>query len=127
MYDVEIRMDNRPGQLALMGETLGESGISVEGGGVFLVNDVGVAHFLFEDGPRTQTVLEEAGLNVAACTEVLVTQLKQDEVGQLGKLCQAMAQAGVNIETLYSDHAHRLVLVVDDMIAGRMVTEAWGK
>ena len=127
MYDVEIRMDNRPGQLALMGETLGESGISVEGGGVFLVNDVGVAHFLFEDGPRAQTVLEEAGLNVAACTEVLVTQLKQDEVGQLGKLCQAMAQAGVNIETLYSDHAHRLVLVVDDMIAGRMVTEAWGK
>lgn len=126
MYDIEIRMDNRPGQLALMGEALGESGISVEGGGMFVVNNVGVAHFLFEDGPRAQTVLEEAGLNVAACTEVLVTQLKQDEVGQLGKLCQAMAQAGVNIETLYSDHAHRLVLVVDDMIAGQQVTEAWG-
>ncbi len=63
---------------------------------------------------------------MAACTEVLVTQPKQDEVGQLGKLCQAMAQAGVNIETLYSDHAHQLILVVDDMIAGRMVTEAWG-
>ena len=126
MYDVEIRMDNRPGQLALMGEALGKNGISVEGGGMFLVNDVGVAHFLFEDGPRAKTVLEEAGLDVAACTEVLVTQLKQDEVGQLGMLCQAMAQAGVNIETPYSDHAHRLILVVDDMIAGRLVTEAWG-
>lgn len=33
MYDVEIIMENRPGQLALMGETLGAAGISVEGGG----------------------------------------------------------------------------------------------
>ncbi len=58
MDDVEIRMDNRPGELALMGEALGESGISVEGGGMFLVSEVGVAHVLFEDGPRAQTVLE---------------------------------------------------------------------
>jgi hypothetical protein len=36
-----------------------------------------------------------------------------------------MAEAGVNIEVLYSDHAHRLVLVVDDLEAGRAVSEAW--
>jgi hypothetical protein len=36
-----------------------------------------------------------------------------------------MAEAGVNIEVLYSDHDHRLILVVDDMEKGRMVSEAW--
>ena len=36
-----------------------------------------------------------------------------------------MAQAGVNIRVQYSDHAHQLVLVVDDLERGRRVSEAW--
>jgi len=36
-----------------------------------------------------------------------------------------MAEAGVNIETLYSDHDHQLILVVDDLEKGRAVSEAW--
>jgi hypothetical protein len=31
----------------------------------------------------------------------------------------------VNIEVLYSDHDHQLILVVDDYDAGRAVSEAW--
>jgi hypothetical protein len=36
-----------------------------------------------------------------------------------------MAEAGVNIEVLYSDHDHRLVLVVDDLARGQEVAAAW--
>jgi hypothetical protein len=36
-----------------------------------------------------------------------------------------MADAGVNIEVLYSDHDHQLVLVVDDPAAARAVADAW--
>jgi hypothetical protein len=36
-----------------------------------------------------------------------------------------MAEAGVNIEVLYSDHAHRLILVVDDWARGQAVSDAW--
>ena len=36
-----------------------------------------------------------------------------------------MAEAGVNIEVLYSDHEHQLILVVDDLERGRKVSEAW--
>ncbi|MEA2336176.1 MAG: hypothetical protein QOE82_183, partial [Thermoanaerobaculia bacterium] len=32
---------------------------------------------------------------------------------------------GVNIEVLYSDHDHQLILVVDDFEKGRGVSEAW--
>ena len=38
MNDVTIELEHRPGALATMGETLGRAGVSVEGGGVFLVN-----------------------------------------------------------------------------------------
>ncbi|MBT8216207.1 MAG: amino acid-binding ACT domain-containing protein [Acidimicrobiia bacterium] len=125
MYDVAIDMANHPGQLALMGRTLGEAGVSVEGGGMFLVGDVGVAHFLFEDGPAARTALEAVGFTVRDCREVVTVRLRQDEPGQLGKLTGLMAEAGVNIEVLYSDHDHRLILIVDDVAAASGVAAAW--
>lgn len=125
MNDVTIELEHRPGALATMGETLGRAGVSVEGGGVFLVNGVGVAHFLFEDGEAARRALEGAGIRVLAVREVLVQKLKQDVPGQLGKIARRMAEAGVNIEVMYSDHANQLILVVDDMERGRAVSEAW--
>ena len=55
----------------------------------------------------------------------MVLRLNQAEPGQLGKLSRRMAEAGVNIEILYSDHNHQLVLVVDDFVKGRAVSDAW--
>ena len=57
--------------------------------------------------------------------EVLVQRLDQERPGQLGAICRRMADAGVNIETLYSDHQNQLILVVDDPARGRAVSEAW--
>jgi hypothetical protein len=51
-------------------------------------------------------------------------RLKQTEPGQLGKISRKMAEAGVNIEVLYSDHDHQLILVADDMTRGRAVSDA---
>ena len=56
--------------------------------------------------------------------DVLVQRLNQAQPGQLGKITRRMAEAGVNIEVLYSNHDHQLILVVDD-IAKRAVSEAW--
>jgi hypothetical protein len=38
-----------------------------------------------------------------------------------------MADAGVNIEVLYSDHDHQLILVVNDVEQGRRVAEQWSR
>ncbi|HEV7683052.1 MAG TPA: hypothetical protein VGO68_13065, partial [Pyrinomonadaceae bacterium] len=56
---------------------------------------------------------------------VLIQRLNQEQPGQLGKITRRMAEAGVNIEVLYSDHDHQLILVVDDVEKGRAVSEAW--
>jgi hypothetical protein len=124
--DLTIELDNRPGALAEMGEALGRAGVSVEGGGVFVVDGRGVAHFLFEDGESARRALESAGITVLADREVLVQRLKQEQPGQLGAIARRMAEAGVNIEVMYSDHANQLILVVDDLERGRRVSEEWG-
>ena len=125
MKDLTIALENRPGALAEMGDTLGRAGVSIEGGGAFVVNGDGVAHFLFADGAAARRALEAAGIRVLDEREVLVQRLNQTEPGQLGKISRRMAEAGVNIEILYSDHDHQLILVVDDIEKGRAVSEKW--
>jgi len=43
-----------------MGEALGRAGVSIEGGGAFVVNGRGIAHF-FDDGAAARRALEAAG------------------------------------------------------------------
>ena len=130
MHDVTIQLENRPGALADIGEALGSSGINIEGGGAWLTHPTdsssyAVAHFLFEDGHTASRILVERGMKVLAVRGVIVQRLRQGEPGQLGKLTRRMAEAGVNIEVLYSDHANRLILVVDDPAKAREVADAW--
>ena len=125
MHDLATLLDNRPGALADMGAALGHAGISIEGGGAWVAGNQGAAHFLFEDGEAARTALEAAGLCVLEVREVIVQRLRQAVPGQLGQLTRRMADAGVNIEVLYSDHDNQLVLVVDDLEKGRAVSAAW--
>jgi hypothetical protein len=125
MFDLSIVLVDRPGALAAMGETLGRAGVSVEGGGAWVVDGRGAAHFLVADGKAARAALEAAGITVAAVREVIVQRLDQEVPGQLGKLTRRMADAGVNIEALYSDHANQLVLVVDDTARGIEVSDEW--
>lgn len=125
MKDLAIALDDRPGALAEMGAALGSAGVSVEGGGACVVGGEGIAHFLFEDGTAAREALEGAGVRVLAEREVLVQRLRQDVPGQLGEYSRLLAEAGVNIEVMYSDHANQLILVVDDIGRGRSVSEAW--
>lgn len=127
MHDVAIALENRPGALAEMGEALGRAGVSIEGGGAWVVNGVGEAHFLFDDGFAAAEALRAAGIRVVEVREVVVQRLNQEVPGQLGMLTRRMADAGVNVEVLYSDHDHRLVLVVDDADKGRRVSETWAR
>jgi len=125
MKDLEIELADRPGALAEMGAALGRAGVSIEGGGAFVVEGRGVAHFLFEDASAARAALEAADIRVLRENEVVLQKLNQGRPGQLGELTGRMADAGVNIQVLYSDHEHRLVLVVDNLAAARAVSDSW--
>lgn len=125
MRDLSILLEDRAGALAEMGEALGHAGVSIEGGGAWVVDGRGAAHFLFADGGAARHALEAAGIKVLDDREVVTTRLDQARPGQLGALTRLMADAGVSIEVLYSDHDHRLILVVDDVERGRAVAASY--
>lgn len=127
MKDLAIRLQNKPGALAQMGEVLAEANVSIEGGGAWVVDEAGIAHFLFKDAARARKALESNGIHVIKENDILIQRLKQDQPGQLGKITRMMEQEGVNIEVLYSDHDHQLILVVDDYEKGKVVSENWTK
>ena len=125
MYDLHTEFPNTPGALAQFGEAMGKAGIAIEGGGVFANGERAIAHFLFRDGEAAKRAAESAGITVVALCETLVRRLKQGTPGQLGAFSAALASAGVNIVTQYSDHHNRLILVCDDMLKAAAATEAW--
>ena len=127
MKDLEIILENKPGTLALLGETLGKSNISIEGGGVFHNGDRSIAHFLVEDANSAKEELSKVGIRVFKINDVLIQKLRQDVPGQLGMFCRKLSDAGVNILVQYSDHSNQLIVVADDFQKAEEVSRAWMK
>lgn len=125
MFDLEFDLSNRPGALAELGEVMGRAGIPFEGGGVFCAGDHATAHFLFRDGMAARQAAEAAGIRVIAQHQPLIRRLKQGTPGQLGAIARALADAGVNILTQYSDHHNQLALICDRRDAAMQATTAW--
>ena len=127
MKDLEIILENKSGSLALLGETLGKSNISIEGGGVFQNGDHSVAHFLVEEAEKAREELTKVGIFVVKINNVLIQKLRQDVPGQLGMFCRNLSDAGVNILVQYSDHSNQFIVVVDDFQRGEQVSTDWTK
>jgi hypothetical protein len=111
-YDVEIILENKPGELAKMGEALGEAEINIDGMCGFLVEGKGEIHILVRNGSVTRKVLENVGFIVRGVRPVLVRDL-EDKPGTLGEASRRLANAGVNLTLLYLASDNRLVLGVD--------------
>lgn len=127
MQDLEIILENKSGQLALMGETLGKNNISLEGGGVFENGTTSIAHFLVDEADKAKVLLEDVGITVTKINNVIIQKLRQDVPGQLGMFCRRMADNNVNILVQYSDHSNQLIVVPDNFEKAKQVSENWMK
>ena len=116
--DLTIVLENRPGTLAQLGETLGQAGVNIEGGCGFPCGGEGMIHLLVEDADAAKRSLQEAGIEVRKERPVLVTEVK-DRPGELGNLTRRIANAGVNIDLIYLTAKGQLVLGVDDLERAR--------
>lgn len=110
--DIAVTLANRAGSLADFGRIIGEAGVSLEGGGVFTHDGTAIAHFLVDDADRARTALAHHGLGPVSISHVVTVHLDQGTPGQLGAFAHRLAEARINILVQYSDHDHRLVLVV---------------
>ena len=112
--DLTVRLENRPGTLADLGEALGNAGINIEGLAGLAVDGQGIVHLLVEDASAAREALQGAGIQVEGEAEALVVNVA-DKPGTFGDVARKIADAGVNITFSYVATNTRLVLGPDDI------------
>jgi hypothetical protein len=117
MKDLTVSLEDRPGTLATLGETLGKAGINLEGVCAVTHEGLGIIHILVQDAAKARSALEQAGIKVEGESEPIVSELPQngvDRPGTLGEMARKVADAGVNVQVVYLATKNRAVIVTSD-------------
>ncbi|MDR2745055.1 MAG: ACT domain-containing protein [Desulfovibrio sp.] len=97
---LSVFVENKPGHLLEITETLGEAGIDLRALSIGDTAEFGVLRLIVSDADRALAVLREAGFAVSL-TQVLAVSLA-DTPGSLSKILRVIAGAGINVEYLYA-------------------------
>ena len=117
--NLTVILRDRPGELAALGEAMGKAGINMLGMSALTGEGRGVINVLVEDSEVARAALDAADFGIADEQEALVVDV-HDRPGTLGELARELAEAGVNIELLYSTFSGvRVAIVTDDLASAR--------
>ena len=120
--DFTLILDDQPGELARLGEVLGDAGVNIGGLAAFTGEGRGVIHVLVDDdaAPRATAALHAAKMGVADEREVLVIDVV-DRPGTLGELARELAAANVNIDLAYTTFGGgvKIVIATEDLESAR--------
>ena len=121
--DLTVVLRDRPGELARLGEIIGEVGVNIRGLAAFTGEGRGIIHVLVDDDAVARAVegLRRADMGVADEREVLVVDVA-DTPGSLGQLARELSEANVNIDLAYTTFGGvKLVIATDDIESARSV------
>jgi len=121
--DLTVVLQDRPGELARLGEIIGEAGVNIRGLAAFTGEGRGIIHVLVDDDAvvRATDGLRRAGMALADEREVLVVDVV-DRPGSLGELARELSEANVNIDLAYTTFGGvKLVIATDDLDSARAV------
>lgn len=115
--DLTVLLDDRAGQLAHMGEALGDARVNVEGFCATTDDGVGIVHVLVENAMVAQNALILADIKIEGEADAVVIDLTAEEAGRpgaLGRVAGRVTTAGINISVAYLATRDRAVLVTSD-------------
>jgi hypothetical protein len=108
-YDFNIAVRHSKGSLAKLAEELGRENVNIDGLCATEQNGNAIVHLLTTDKAATSRVIAKVGYNVIRETEVIVEHV-EDRPGMLGMVAPRLADAGINLTTVYLATDTRLVL-----------------
>ena len=121
--DLKIHLEDKPGALAQIGETLGKEGVNIDGICGF-TRDIKpgedrelvthTVHLLVQDAVAARKALKTIGIRVEEERDVVIPTIP-DQPGEIGKVCRMLADADINIDFFYTITNTRFVLGVDDI------------
>ncbi len=122
MKEFRVQLPNQPGQLARVGEALGQRGVNILAVAATGAAAAGLA-LVAEQEDRTRTTLQELGLGFQE-VELLTVKLP-DRPGELGRFAKKLGDVQVNIESIYllnkAGGEAELALTVSDVAKARQV------
>ena len=123
MKDITIVLEDRPGTLSDLGETLGKANINIEGLCGAVCEGEDLIHILVQDPGKAYNVLERAGFKIREEREVLVIDIKEivKKPGSGGRLFRKLGLEGININLIYLAENNRIVIGVDDLKKAKTV------
>jgi hypothetical protein len=121
--DVTVYLDDQPGELARLGQVLGEAGVNIEGFcAIASAGGQAETHVLIEDAAVAFDALAAAGIEIVLEQEVAVVPV-EDRPGELGQVSRKLGDAGVNITLAYLATGTRLVFAADDFAKAKTALE----
>ena len=116
-----VKLENRPGTLADLGEALGERGINISGVAGTTLEGEGAIALITNDDAGARSVLEDRDLTYRDC-EVVSAGL-EDKPGTLGAAARRLADRGVNVDVIMPTgmQGNRITVAfgVDDPVGAR--------
>ncbi|MBP7764559.1 MAG: ACT domain-containing protein [Deltaproteobacteria bacterium] len=113
-YQLSVKADNKPGQLAGVTGVLAKADISIRATTISTFGTSGVINFIVDDPKRAEKTLAKAGMTVQLKNVLAV--LIPDRPGGLDKLMQLLYREGININNAYGfvlECSEKAVFVVD--------------
>jgi len=125
--DLTVVLDDRAGQLAHMGEALGDAGVNIEGFCATTDDGIGIVHVLVDNAMVAQNALILADIKIEGEADAVVIDLTSEEAdrpGALGRVAGRVATAGINVSVAYLATRDRAVLVTSDNEKAREALQA---
>jgi hypothetical protein len=113
--DLTLYLNDDPGELARVGDVLGQAGANIAGlCAVASGGGQAEVHILVVDATPAFEALQAAGVKIATEQEVLVLEI-EDRPGALGEIAHQLGAAKVNLTLVYLATNTRLVLGADNL------------
>ncbi|MCR4644379.1 MAG: ACT domain-containing protein [Oscillospiraceae bacterium] len=125
---LSIFMENKPGQLVKVTETLTAANIDIRAMSLADTQDFGIVRMIVNDSVKAQAALREKGF-MSTITKVMCIAMN-DQPGGLGAVTKLLADANVNIDYLYAcitvigKDAYIVLHVDDEKKANEVLTAA---
>jgi hypothetical protein len=125
---ISVAIENQPGRLAAMSRVMAAHGINIKDLSVVDNVEQGMIRMVTSDPAGCKTLLLKEGFYVVEA-EVLVVILK-DTPGKLAVLCEALANASINIDYAYgsedpSEEHVRIVMKLSSIEKAREVLQSF--
>lgn len=125
---LSVFVENKPGRLAEITETLAAAGVDIRAISVADTSDFGILRLIVDKPNEAVLALKEAGMTVSL-TDVIAVGI-EDRPGSFAKAVRVLADAGLTVEYMYAfisrDQGKAYIIVRADQghAAGRVLKES---